>query len=84
MRDSAVRHLDPFRGLGIEGLENKFQQLAHIRREQIGRDAVVAGGNMGEVRYCQGWMNPRFAVGADEKPVRLLVTDDKLGFRIPT
>ena len=55
MRDSAVRHLDPFRGLGIEGIENKFQQLAHIRREQIGRDAVVTGGKMEEVRYCQAW-----------------------------
>ena len=25
VQDSAVRHLDPFHGLGIEGLENKFQ-----------------------------------------------------------
>ena len=33
----------------------EFQQLDHIRREQIGRDAVVTGGKMGEVRYCQAW-----------------------------
>ena len=55
MRNSAVRHLDPFRGLGIEGLENKSQQLAHIRREPIGRDDGVTGGKKGEVRQCQAW-----------------------------
>ena len=32
-----------------------IQRLAHIRGEQIGRDAVVTSGKMGEVRHCQAW-----------------------------
>ena len=40
---------------GIEGLENKIQQFDHILCEQIGRNAVVTGRKIREVRYFLAW-----------------------------